>query len=166
VEDHDIAGPQSRDQDLLDVGEKRWIVERAVEDRGRLEAIHAQRRDHRMRLPMAAGRVIAEPQPSRTAPIAAQQVGGDPRFVDEDIAAGVVDREQVVPPPARGGDVRAPLFVGVYRFLTVTPSRSISRQSVLSAADVRSASRSSASVASGRAMISAANRSSWPASMR
>jgi hypothetical protein len=69
-----------------------------------------------VRLPVAARRVIAEPQASRAASIAPQQVGGHPRFVDEDIAAGVVDGEEVLPPPARRGDVRAPLFVGVYRF--------------------------------------------------
>jgi hypothetical protein len=33
---------------LLDIGEKREIVERAVEDRWRGEALHAQRRDHRV----------------------------------------------------------------------------------------------------------------------
>jgi len=45
-------------------------------------------------------------------------------------------------------------------FLTVTPSRSIARQRVLRPAAVGKASRNSASVASGRATISAANRSS------
>ena len=116
VQDHDIAGAQGRDQDLLDVSEKRRIVERAVKDGGRVEAVHAQRRDHRVRLPVAARRVIAEPQASWAAPIPSQQVGSDPRFIDEDIAAGVVDGEEVLPPPSRGRDVRAPLFVGVYRF--------------------------------------------------
>ena len=101
VEDHDIAGAQRRDEDLLDVGEKRRIVERAVKDGWRVEAAHAQRRDHRVRLPVAARRVVAEPQAARAAPIASQQVGGDPRFVDEDIAAGVVDGEEVLPPPTR-----------------------------------------------------------------
>src|SRR5439155_6831977 len=51
-------------------------------------------------------------------------------------------------------------------FLTVTPNRSISNQSVLSAALVGSASRNSAKVASGRAVISAARRSSRPAKTR
>jgi hypothetical protein len=116
VEDHDVARAQGRDEELLDVGEKRRIVEWTVEDRPRVEAVDAQRRDHRVCLPVAARRVVAQPQPARAAAIAAQQVGGDPRFVDEDIAAGVVEREEVLPPPARGGDIRAPLFVGVYRF--------------------------------------------------
>jgi hypothetical protein len=50
--------------------------------------------------------------------------------------------------------------------LTVNPSRSISSQSVLSAADVRNDSRNSANVASGRALINAASVFSCPAKTR
>jgi hypothetical protein len=50
--------------------------------------------------------------------------------------------------------------------LTVNPNRSIASHSVLSAAGVGSASRSSANVASGRAVIRAAKRCSWPAKTR
>lgn len=119
-----------------------------------------------MGLPVPARSVIAEPEAPRAPPVAPQQVGGDSGLVDEDVAARVVDGKKILPPPTRRGDVRAPLFVGVDLFLTVTPSRSISRQSVLSAAEVRSPSRNSAKVASGRAVISAAKRSSWPSSTR
>ena len=48
-------------------------------------------------------------------------------------------------------------------FLTVNCNRSMARQSVLNAAEVGSASRSSASVASGRAVIRASSRASWSA---
>jgi len=41
VEHHDIARTEGRHEDLLDVGEKRRIVERAIEDRGRVHAIDA-----------------------------------------------------------------------------------------------------------------------------
>ncbi len=51
-------------------------------------------------------------------------------------------------------------------FLNVTPSRSISSQSELSAAVVGRASRSSANVASGRARMRARSRSSLPAKTR
>jgi hypothetical protein len=50
--------------------------------------------------------------------------------------------------------------------LTVNPNRSISSHSVLSAAVVARASRSSANVASGRAVMRAASRCSWPAKTR
>ena len=61
------------------------------------------------------------------------------------------------PSPRQAGVVRrrAPFF------LTVSCKRSIARQRVLNAAAVGRASRNSASVASGWAVMSAANRCSW-----
>jgi hypothetical protein len=53
---------------------------------------------------------------ARTAAIAAQQIGRDARFVEEDIAPRIMQRQRVLPPAARRRDVRTPLFVGVYRF--------------------------------------------------
>ena len=41
VEDDDVAGAQRRDEDLLDVREERGVVDRAVEDRGRRQAVDA-----------------------------------------------------------------------------------------------------------------------------
>lgn len=116
VEDDDVAGPQRRHQHLLDIGQKRGIVDRAVEHGGRGEAVDAQAGDHRVGLPMAAGRVIPEPDPAGTPTIAPQQVRGDARLVDEDVGARVVYRLGVLPVPARRGYVRTALLVGVYRF--------------------------------------------------
>lgn len=59
VEDDDIPGVQRRREDLLDVGEKRGIVDRAVEDGGRGQAADAQGGDDGMRLPVPARGVIA-----------------------------------------------------------------------------------------------------------
>ncbi len=116
VEHHDITRSQCRDQHLLDVGEERGIVDRPIEDGRRVQPVHTQRRDHGVRLPMATWRVVAEPQAARTAAVATQQVGGDTGFVDEHIAARVVDRLRVLPAAARRRDISAPLFVGVDRF--------------------------------------------------
>lgn len=116
VEDHDVTRPQCRDEHLLDVGKKGRIVEGAIEDRGGLQPVDAQRGDHGVRLPMSARRVIAQAQPAGTAAIAAQQVGGDTRFIDEDVGARVMQRLRILPVAPRGGDIRTPLFVGVYRF--------------------------------------------------
>ena len=65
---------------------------------------------------MAAGGVIQEVHAPRAASVTAQQIGGDARFVDEDVAARVVQRLRLLPPAAGGGDVRPSLLVGVYRF--------------------------------------------------
>ena len=67
-------------------------------------------------LPVAARRVIAEAHAARTPAVAAQEIRRDARFIDEDVAARVVQRLGVLPPAARRGDVRPALFVGVYRF--------------------------------------------------
>jgi hypothetical protein len=45
---------------LLDGGEKRGIVERAVEDRGRGQTVDAEAGDDGVRLPVAARRVFAQ----------------------------------------------------------------------------------------------------------
>jgi hypothetical protein len=65
---------------------------------------------------MAARRVITQSQPARAAPVATQQIGGDTRLVEEDVPARIVQGQRVLPLATRRGDVRSPLFVGVYRF--------------------------------------------------
>ena len=104
------------DQDLLDVGEERWIVDRAVEHGRGPEAVKPERGDDGVRLPMATGRVIAKAGARGTAPVAAQQIGRDAAFIEEHILAHVAQRLPRPPLPARRGDIRPTLFVGVYRF--------------------------------------------------
>lgn len=116
IEYHHVARAERRHQDLLDVGEEGGVIERAVEDSGGRETLNAERRDHRVGLPMAARCVIPQPQAARAAAVAAQQIGGDARLVEKDIAARIVQGQRVLPPATRGGNIRATLFVGVYRF--------------------------------------------------
>jgi hypothetical protein len=116
VEDDDVAGSERRHQDLLDIRAKRGAVHRAIEHgRGR-QLGGAQRRDHRVRLPVAAGRVIRDPRPAQAAGVAAEEICGHARFVDEDIAGRVVQRQRLSPPAPGSCDVGAPLFVGVDGF--------------------------------------------------
>ena len=116
IEDHDVAGPQRRDEDLLDVGQKRRIVDWAVEDGRRAEPIDPQRSDHGVRLPMAIRGVITQPTSAWAATVATDEVGGDAGFIDEDVAPGVMERERVLPVPSRRCDVSSSLLVGEYRF--------------------------------------------------
>jgi hypothetical protein len=116
VEDDDIARAQRRDQHLLDIGEKRRIVDRAIENGRRVEPVDAQGRHDGVRLPMPTRGVIAEPQAARAAAVPAEQVGGDAGLIEEDVAARVVHGLRVLPAAPRGGDVSAPLFVGVDGF--------------------------------------------------
>jgi hypothetical protein len=64
---------------------------------------------------MATRRVVAPPHPSRAAAISTKHVRRNAGFVNEDIAARVVQRQRVSPAPARGRNISAPLIDGVYR---------------------------------------------------
>ena len=116
VEHNDVAGSQRRHEHLFDVGEECGVVDRAVEDRRRLQAVPSQRGDHGVRLPVSAGRVIAEPQAAGAAAVAPQQIGRDAGFVEKDEVPGIAQRLRILPVAAGRGDVRATLFVGVYGF--------------------------------------------------
>jgi len=97
VEDHDLARAQRGHQILLDGREKGRVIERALEDRRRVEAIDPQGGDNGARLPVATRRVATQPQPPRTGGIAPQQIGRDAGFVEHHVAAGIVDRQGVLP---------------------------------------------------------------------
>ena len=116
VEHDDIARTKRRGQHLLHVGAKAGGVDRSIEDGRRREPVGPERGHDRVRLPMAAGRVIAQAHAAETAAVAAQQIGRDAAFVDVDVLPGVAQRQPVPPAAPLSGDVGSPLFVGVYGF--------------------------------------------------
>src|SRR5262245_38966058 len=118
VEDHHIAGAQGGHQHLFDIGEKRVIVNRAVKHGRRLDPVESERRDHGMRLPMTAGRVIPEPRSARTPTIATEQIRRNATFIDKDVLPGIMERLPGAPLASLSGDVWPSLFVGVYRFFS------------------------------------------------
>ena len=68
IEHQHVARSQGGHQDLFDIREEAHRVDGAVEHGRRVHALEPQRGDDRLRLPVAAGRVIAEPFAARTAP--------------------------------------------------------------------------------------------------
>ena len=54
VEDDDVVGLKRRDEELFDVGEKSFAVDRTVEHAGRFDAVVAQRGQEGRSLPVAA----------------------------------------------------------------------------------------------------------------
>ena len=116
VHDDHIPPTQGGDQDLLDVGAEGHRVDRAVEHGRRAQRRGAQPGDHGVGLPVATRRVIRDTRAARTAGIPPEQIGSDAGFVDEDKPAGVVERLARAPLPARGSDISATLFGGVYGF--------------------------------------------------
>jgi hypothetical protein len=116
IEDDDIAGAERRHEDLFDVGKKAHIIDRAIEDRRGADPIGGQGGDHGRRLPMTAARVLVQPGATRTATVAAQEIGGDAALVEKYVLAGVVHRQRVTPRAALRRDISPSLFVGVYGF--------------------------------------------------
>ena len=58
VENDDVAGPQGRDQDLLDIGSEAFAIDRAIEDAGGGELIEAQRTQESEGLPAPLGAAL------------------------------------------------------------------------------------------------------------
>ena len=116
VEHHHIARAQRRHQDLIDVGEKCHRVDRSVEHGRGAEAVEAQRRHHGVRLPMTAGRVVAEASTAQAAAVPAQQIRRDAAFIQKHILLRGAERLPGLPLPPGSGDIRPTLLVGVYRF--------------------------------------------------
>jgi hypothetical protein len=116
IEHHHVAWSQRGHQDLFDICQETRRVDGAIEHGGRAQPLEPQRGNDRVRLPVAARRVIAEPFAPRTAPIAAQQIGGHATLVEEDVLPHIPEGLPRLPVATRGDDVRAALFVGVDRF--------------------------------------------------
>ena len=70
VEHDDIPRPQRGDQHLFDIGEETRTINRAIEHGGRVHSFEPKRGDDRVRLPMTAGRMVAEPRAARTPAVA------------------------------------------------------------------------------------------------
>jgi hypothetical protein len=98
---------------LVDVGAEAGAIDRPIEDGCRRETVESQPRDDGVCLPVPARCVVVQPMPAGTAPVPADEIGGDAAFVEEDIAADVPERLPFPPVLARGDDVRPALFVSV-----------------------------------------------------
>ena len=116
VEHDHIASAERGHQDLLDVGEKCRIVDRAIKDGRGGKAVEAQRRHDGVRLPMTAGRVIAQTRAAPAPAVPPQQIRRDPAFIQKEILRHVAERLPRLPLAAGRGDIRPTLFFGVYRF--------------------------------------------------
>ncbi len=75
-----------------------------------------ERGDEGTALPPTLGRVIGDPLAAKAAPIAPQEIGGDPAFIQKDEASRVERRGSRRPLRAGGRDVGAIVFGRAYRF--------------------------------------------------
>ena len=70
VEHDDITRPQGGHQHLFDVGEETRTIEGPIEHGRGAQPLEAERGDHGVRLPVTAGRVIAESRAPRAPAVA------------------------------------------------------------------------------------------------
>ena len=145
VEDHDVAGLEGWDEELLELGAKAFAVDRSVEQAGRINPIVAQGGEERCGLPVAVRDLVDQPLPLwRPAPKTGH-VRPRPGLVDENQALGV--NEPLIGSPARtmAPYVRAILLLrDEDLFLNVMPIRRKKRLIIeVSALTPRSAERRS-----------------------
>src|ERR1700690_1040278 len=122
VEDHDVAGLEGWDEELLDIGAKGFAVDRSVDQAGRINPIVAQGGKERCGFPVAVRRLVDEPLPLwRPAPKTGH-VRLRPGLVDENQALGIDEPLIGSPSRAMASYVRAiPLLRDQGLFLNVTP---------------------------------------------
>ena len=116
VQDDDVALPQGRQQNLLDIGGEAFAVDRAFEQPGRGDPVVPQCGQERHG-PPAAGRDLADQAAAARRPAAQRRhIGAGPGLVNEDQAAGI-DAVLVLDPlrpPAR--DVGTVAFASHHAF--------------------------------------------------
>ena len=112
VEDHEIIGAERRHENLFHVRQEARAVECALKDAGRGQAGHAQRGEKRTGLPARKWDVVVDPHAPRGAPVAPQQIGGDPSFIEEHQVRGVPSRCVLPPVSARRHDVGPVVLTG------------------------------------------------------
>ena len=116
VHDDNVTSPERRGKDLLDIGQKRRAIHRAIQQEGRGHAIVAQRRNKGRGLPMTMRHLADETLASRFPTIAAGHLRGRRSFIDEYELSWIEPGLHLEPRPPRCGYVRPILFGRVQAF--------------------------------------------------
>lgn len=120
VHHHHIAWAQGRDEHMLDVGPKGFTVDRAVQDKRRVDPVVAQCRDEGHGAPVSMWCATDQTFALRSPAAQRGHVRLGPCLVDEDQTAGVDPPLVPLPPGAAAAHVGAVLLLGKLRlFLNV-----------------------------------------------
>jgi hypothetical protein len=119
VHEYDITLPQCRCQHLLDIGEERRPIHRAVDDIGRREAIDAQRSDKGQRFPMAVRYIPDEAYPARGESVVPDHLRRCRRLINKHVTPRIEDRLLGLQHGACSGDVRTILLGGAQRLKVI-----------------------------------------------
>ena len=110
IEHDDVAGPQGRDEELLDIGAEPLAVDGPVEDAGCVDAVDPERSEEGEGAPAAMWRLADQALPAAAPTSERSHIGLRPSLVDEDQTFGVDVGLMRLPAGASPGDVRAVLF--------------------------------------------------------
>lgn len=116
IHDDDLAWPEGWCEELLDIGDERHAIHRAVHNTGGSNAVMAETRDERRRLPVAVRDAADQALATVAASTQARHVGRGPGFIDEDQPGRIKTGLAGLPDSPRGLHVRPFLFGGVRRF--------------------------------------------------
>jgi hypothetical protein len=116
VQDDDIAGRESRGEDLFDLEEEGFAVDRPIDHPRRIDPVVAERGDEGQGLRMAVGRVGLQPSSPRSPAPQGRHVGLHPGLVDEHEPRGRDPALMSLPSRPLSGDVRTRLFFCQQRF--------------------------------------------------
>jgi len=111
VEDDDIAWPEGRREDMLDVDAEGIAIHRAIEHPGRGHAGEAQPGNERHRFPVSERHLVAAALAHRRPAVEPRHLGVHPGLVEEDEALRIEERLRCSPQPAPGRDV-GPVLLG------------------------------------------------------
>ena len=89
IHHHDVAGLERRDQDLIEIGQKRVTIHRPIEQAWRGESGNPQRRHERAGLPVMMRCVIVDARAAAAPAVAPQQIRGDPALIEKHEPGGV-----------------------------------------------------------------------------
>ena len=116
VHHDDVSGFEAGNQDLLDVSQEAFAIDRAIEDTRCCHLINPQRGEEGQCDPVAVWNALFQ---SLAPPAPAAQgchVGLDPSLVNEDQPRGFNEGLDSLPPAAFAGNVRPRGFFGVQAF--------------------------------------------------
>ena len=116
VHDDDIIDAQCRRQHLLDIGDERCSIHRAIKNEGRGQRIDPEAGDESGRFPMAVRNFPKTSLPAWRATIAPRHVRACPGFIEEYEACCIEVRLLGLPFASRLGDVRTVLLGRVHGF--------------------------------------------------
>lgn len=113
---HDVSWSEAWHQDLLDVTEEAFAVDRAIEDARRCHPVNPQGCEEGERLPVAMRNPDLEPLAAPAPAAQWRHVGLHPCFIDEHQPRDLDPLLDPVPPAALAGNVRPCGLFGVKAF--------------------------------------------------